>query len=79
MRGVIFKARALPGAVIPAKAGIHAENNSQFAAHGLDPRLRGNDRLRTSFEGDPFRNDTATQNHSDLPIAPCENIGGDSL
>ena len=49
--GVICKTRALPRAVIPAKAGIHAEGNWRWAADGLDSRLRGNDPLADGFRG----------------------------
>ena len=33
----------LPGAVIPAKAGIHFARRWNCAAEGLDSRFRGND------------------------------------
>src|SRR5208283_4892007 len=48
---------ALPGAVIPAKAGIHSASHWKYAADGLDSRLRGNDRC---FERVPIPNDTTT-------------------
>jgi hypothetical protein len=37
----------LPGAVIPAKAGIHSADLRKRAVYGLDSRFRGND-LRTA-------------------------------
>jgi hypothetical protein len=55
--GVICETRALPGAVIPAKAGIHCASDWKCAANGLDSRLRGNDQC---FGGDPIPNDTTT-------------------
>ncbi len=56
--GVICEAGALPGAVIPAKAGIHSASHWKCAADGLDSRLRGNDRC---FERGPIPNDTTTR------------------
>jgi hypothetical protein len=41
--GVICETRALPGAVIPAKAGIYSASHWKCAADGLDSRFRGND------------------------------------
>jgi hypothetical protein len=55
--GVICETRALPGAVIPAKAGIHPASRRKCAFKGLDSRFRGNDR---GFERNPFPNDTTT-------------------
>ncbi len=49
---------ALPGAVIPAKAGIHSASHWKYAADGLDSRLRGND---LCFERVPIPNDTTTK------------------
>ncbi len=46
--GVICERRALSGAVIPAKAGIHSPGRWKCAALGLDSRLRGNDYLHRS-------------------------------
>ena len=56
--GVICETRALPGAVIPAKAGIYSASHWKWAADGLDSRLRGNDQC---FQRDPIPNDTSTQ------------------
>jgi hypothetical protein len=56
--GVICETRALPGAVIPAKAGIYSASHWKWAADGLDSRFRGNDQC---FERDPIPNDTSTQ------------------
>ena len=50
--GVIGETRALPSAVIPAKAGIHCASHWKCAADGVDSRLRGNDQC---FEGIPFQ------------------------
>jgi len=55
--GVICEIRALPGAVIPAKAGIHSANDCKYDAAGLDSRFRGNDQC---FEGNPIPNETRT-------------------
>ena len=55
--GVICAKRALPGAVIPAKAGIHFAGHWKYADDGLDSRLRGNDEC---FERDPIPNDATT-------------------
>jgi hypothetical protein len=41
--GFICKTRALPGAVIPAKAGIYSAIDWKSSADGLDSRFRGND------------------------------------
>ena len=46
--GVICEIRALPCAVIPAKAGIYSASHWKCAANGLDSRFRGNDQC---FEG----------------------------
>src|SRR5271157_993033 len=59
--GVICETRALPGAVIPAKAGIHCASHWKCAADGVDSRLRGNDQC---FEGDPIPKDTTTETPS---------------
>ena len=63
--GVICETRALPGAVIPAKAGIYSASHWKWAADGLDsrwslPRLHrgGNDQC---FQRDPIPNDASTQ------------------
>jgi hypothetical protein len=56
--GVICETRALPGAVIPAKAGIQSASHWKCGADGLDSRFRGNDEC---FEGDPIPNDTSTR------------------
>jgi hypothetical protein len=55
--GVICETRALPCAVIPAKAGIYSASHWKCAADGLDSRFRGNDQC---FEGDPIPDDTTT-------------------
>jgi hypothetical protein len=55
--GVICETRALPGAVIPAKAGIYSASHWECAADRLDSRFRGNDQC---FEGDPIPNDAST-------------------
>jgi hypothetical protein len=56
--GVICETRALPGAVIPAKAGIYSASHWKCVADGLDSRFRGND---WCFERDSIANDTSTQ------------------
>jgi|SRR5208282_1365883 len=61
--GVICETWALPGAVIPAKAGIYSARHWKCAAGGVDSRLRGNDRC---FEGDSNPNDTSTGLGQDL-------------
>jgi hypothetical protein len=48
---------ALPGAVIPAKAGIYSASRWKCAADGLDSRFRGNDQC---FERGLIPNDTST-------------------
>jgi hypothetical protein len=55
--GVICGKRALPGVVIPAKAGIHFASHWKCADDGLDSRLRGNDGC---FERDSIPNDATT-------------------
>jgi hypothetical protein len=55
--GVICETRKLPGAVIPAKAGIYSASHWKCAADGLDSRFRGNDQC---FERNPIPNDTST-------------------
>jgi type I restriction enzyme M protein len=55
--GVISETRALPGAVIPAKAGIYSASHWKCAADGLDSRFRGNDQCS---EGNPIPNVTST-------------------
>ena len=55
--GVICKRGALPGAVIPAKAGIYPAGHWKRACGGLDSRFRGNDQ---GFEREPILNDTNT-------------------
>ena len=55
--GVICETRALPGAVIPAQAGIYSGSHWKCAADGLDSRLRGNDQC---LQIDPIPNDTKT-------------------
>ena len=50
-------------AVIPAQAGIHCANARKCAVHGLDSRLRGNDRRLVR---DDIPNDTTT-----IPRLPC--------
>jgi hypothetical protein len=57
-RGVICETRALPGAAIPAEAGIHYTSHWKCTADGLDSRLRGNDRC---FKSDPIANNTTTR------------------
>ncbi len=52
--GVICETRALPGAVIPAKAGIYSASRWGCPADGLDSHLRGND------ERDAIPNDATT-------------------
>ena len=49
--------RALPGAVIPAKAGIYSASHWERAADGLASRFRGGDQR---FEGNPIPNDVGT-------------------
>jgi hypothetical protein len=70
--GVICEIRALPGAVIPAKAGIYSASHWKGAAAGLDSRFRGNDQC---FEMDPIPNDTTTPARKRCPfgvmIRPC--------
>ena len=41
--GVFCETRALPGAAIPAKAGIHPVGHWKWTAEWLDSRFRGND------------------------------------
>jgi hypothetical protein len=60
-RGVVRETRPMPGAVIPAKAGIYSAIHWKCAADGLDSRFRGNDRC---FERDPIPNDTTTHGFS---------------
>ena len=54
---VICETRALPGAVIPAKAGIYSASHWKCAADGLDSRFRGNDEC---FDRGPIPNGTST-------------------
>ena len=54
---VICKTRALPGTVIPAKAGIYSASHWKCTADRVDSRFRGNDQC---FELDPIPNDTST-------------------
>ncbi|MGD1156324.1 MAG: hypothetical protein ABSA41_10890 [Terriglobia bacterium] len=56
--GGICETRALPGAVIPAEAGIYSASHWKCSAQGLDSRVRGNDQC---FERDPIPHDTSTQ------------------
>jgi hypothetical protein len=53
---VIFETRAVPGEVIPAKAGIYSPSHRKCAADGLDSRFRGNDQC---FKRDPIPNDNS--------------------
>src|ERR1019366_3241357 len=55
--GVTCQTRALPGAVIPAKAGIYSASHWKCAADGLDSRFRGNDEC---FDRGPIPNGTST-------------------
>jgi hypothetical protein len=63
--GVICETQALPGAVIPAKAGIYSASPWKCAAEGLDSRFRGNDHC---FERGPIPNDTTTPFQGDQVI-----------
>jgi hypothetical protein len=54
---IICETRALPGAVIPAKAEIYSASRWKYIADGLDSRFRGNDQC---FERNPIPNDTTT-------------------
>jgi hypothetical protein len=56
--GVICKPRTLPGAVIPAKAGICSARHWKCAGGGVDSRFRGNGQC---FEVDSILNDTTTR------------------
>ncbi|PYV34300.1 MAG: hypothetical protein DMG22_06530 [Acidobacteria bacterium] len=73
--GVICETRALPGAVIPAKAGIYCASHWKCAAEGMDSRFRGNDR---SLEGDPIPNDTTTTWSRRGAICVFKGVAGDS-
>jgi hypothetical protein len=68
--GVICAIRAIPGAVIPAKAGIHWASHWKCAADGVDSRLRGNDKC---FEGDPIANDPTTTYYDALTLLRSAN------
>ena len=63
--GVICETQTLPGAVIPAKAGIYSASHRKCAAEGLDSRFHGNDHC---FERDPIPNDTTTPFQGDQVI-----------
>ena len=66
--GVICETRAIPSAVIPAKAGIYFASHWRCAADRLDSRFRGNDQC---FEGDPIPNDTSTRAGYRFPQPTC--------
>lgn len=56
--GATCEARALPGAGIPAKAGIYSASHWRCVADGRDPHLRGNNQR---LEADYIPDDTTTQ------------------
>jgi hypothetical protein len=70
--GVISETRALPGAVIPAKAGIYSARRWKCAADGLDSRFRGND---PCFDRDLIPNDTSTPGLPPLASSPMVCFG----
>jgi len=59
---VIVETRAVPGAAIPAQAGIYCASHWKCAGGGLDSRLRGNDQR---FERDRIPIDAS------MPIPLC--------
>ena len=69
---VISETRALPGAVIPAKAGIYSASRWKCAADGLDSRFRGND---PCFDRDLIPNDTSTCGLPPLASFPMMCVG----
>src|SRR5208283_5003973 len=67
--GVICETWALPGAVIPAKAGIYSARHWKCAAGGVDSRFRGNDQCP---ERNSISNDTTTRILP--PLTPFERV-----